>query len=133
LAGRTAPPLLRVTNDKIALRHMTAFVLSEFFRAPGNRQRFDTVGTFLGDMRQPRAVSDVLRFLKDHRSDLQTRLCAIVPESLQKHLGLHDESWVQKITNPEGRLAIAESEVSDDYQKVERFEEEAKNEKRYED
>jgi hypothetical protein len=133
LAGRTAPPLLRVTNDKIALRHMTAFVLSEFFRAPGNRQRFDTVGTFLGDMRQPRAVSDVLRFLKDHRSDLQTRLCAIVPESLQAHLGLHDESWVQRITNPEGRLAIAESEVSDDYQKVERFEEEARNERRYQE
>ena len=133
LAGRTAPPLLRVTNDKIALRHMIAVVLSEFFRAPGNRERFKTVGTFLVEMTRPRAVSDILRFLEDHRTDLEPRLRAIVPESLRTQLGLHDGSWTQAITNSASRLAIAESEVSDDYQKVERFEEEARNERRYQD
>lgn len=50
LAGRTVPPPLRVTNEKIVLRHVTAVVLSEFFRAPGNRERFDTVATFLGKL-----------------------------------------------------------------------------------
>ena len=133
MAGLTAPPLLRVANDKIALRHMTAVAISEFFRAPGNRGRFGTVGIFLGDLKLPRAVSDISRYLEDCRSDLEARLRTIVPEALHTQVGLHDGSWTEVITNPESRLAIAETEVSDDYQKAEKFEEEARNERRYSD
>ncbi len=118
LAGRTAPPLLRVTNDKIVLRHITAVVLSEFFRAPGNRERFDTVATLLGDMTQPHAVTDVSRFVEEHRADLETRLRRIVPESLHARIGLREGGWRRAIMDPESRLAVVETEVSDDYRKV---------------
>ncbi|MBI4178127.1 DEAD/DEAH box helicase [bacterium] len=133
LAGRTTPPVLRVTNEKIVLRHIAAVVLSEFFRALGNRQRFETVGSFLEDMRRPHAVSDVTRFVQEHRSDLEARLCGVVPPELHRHLGLRDGNWVQAIMDAQGRLAGAESEVSSDYAKVEDFEEQARNERRYQD
>jgi hypothetical protein len=125
LAGRTVPPSLRVTNEKIVLRHVTAVVLSEFFRTPGNRQRFDTVATFLGDMTRPRAVTDIARFLQEHRADVEGRLRRIVPTPLHIKIGLHDGSWVSAITDPDGRLSVVESEASSDYRKVEEFAEES--------
>jgi len=133
LAGRTVPPPLRVTNEKIVLRHVTAVVLSEFFRTPGNRERFDTVATFLGDMTRPHAVSDIARFLQEHRAELEGRLRRIVPTPLHVKIGLQDGSWVQAITDPDGRMSVVESEVSGDYRKVEEFEEEARNGRRYSD
>jgi hypothetical protein len=133
LAGRTVPPLLRVTNEKIVFRHVTAVVLSEFFRTPGNRERFDTVATLLGDMRRPRAVNDIARFLQDHRTELEGRLRGTVPTPLHVRIGLHDGSWAQVITDSDGRLSVVESEVSGDYSKVEEFEEEARNARRYSD
>lgn len=133
LAGRTAPPVLRVTNEKIVLRHVIAVVLSEFFRTPGNRERFVTVATFLGDMRRPHAVSDIARFLQEHRAELEDRLRRIVPTPLHVKIGLHDGNWVPAITDPDGRLSVVESEVSGDYCKVEDFEEEARNGRRYSD
>ncbi len=133
LAGRTVPPPLRVTNEKIVLRHVTAVVLSEFFRTLANRERFDTVATLLGDMRQPHAVNDIARFLEDRRTELEGRLRRIVPEPLHGKIGLHDRSWVQALTDSGARLSVVESEVSGDYRKVEEFEEEARNGRRYSD
>ncbi|MGH9890455.1 MAG: DEAD/DEAH box helicase [bacterium] len=129
LAGRTAPPLLRVSNEKIVSRHVTAVVLSEFFRTPANRERFETVATFLGDMRRPHAVSDIAGFVQEHRAELEDRLRRIVPTPLHLKIGLHDGSWVPAITDPDGRLSVVESEVGGDYRKVEDFEEEARNKK----
>jgi hypothetical protein len=133
LAGRTVPPLLRVTNEKIVLRHVTAVVLSEFFRAPGNGGRFDDVATFLRDMRQPHAVSDITAFLQAHRAKLERQLRRIVPEPLQIQTGFHDGRWIRAITDPDARLSAVESEVSSDYLKVENFEAEARNVRRYSD
>lgn len=131
LAGRTVPPALRVTNEKIVLRHVTAVVLSEFFRVPGNPERFGTVETFLGDMRQPHAVTDIAGFLKMRRTEVERRLRIIVPKPLHDKIGLHDGSWAQAVTDPNSRLSVVESEISSDYRKVEKFEERARNARRY--
>jgi Helicase conserved C-terminal domain len=50
IKGVTKPPILSLRNEKIILRHMTAIVLSDYFRK--NQNRFDTVHTFVGDFQK---------------------------------------------------------------------------------
>ena len=51
IKGTVHPPRLRMTNEKIILRHMVATALSAFFRKNG--VRFETVTEFGGDWSIP--------------------------------------------------------------------------------
>ncbi|MBC7292758.1 MAG: hypothetical protein H5T84_01400, partial [Thermoleophilia bacterium] len=65
LKGLTSPPVLRLSNQKILLRHVTAVVLGRFFRA--NPGRFGVVRDFFVDLAAPQAVADVKQFARQHR------------------------------------------------------------------
>ncbi|MEW6745010.1 MAG: DEAD/DEAH box helicase [Planctomycetota bacterium] len=119
LAGKTHPPVLRLTNEKIVLRHMAAVVLAAFFRE--RKERFERVERFAGDMEHPQAVSDVKSFMAEHHAALGATLRAIVPQALHGQVGLADGSWDAKIADPQSRLAMAEAEVCDDYRRIVEF------------
>jgi hypothetical protein len=125
LRGRTRPPLLRISNAKIVWRHVLAFVLSHFFRSPGHAERFRSVATFLGEIEQPRALRDLAAFVEEHRSLLEAGLRVIVPHELHGPLHLDDGGWAYRLTAADERLAVAISEVCDDYAKVRQCEQEA--------
>ncbi|MFQ5600825.1 MAG: Zn-binding domain-containing protein [Candidatus Krumholzibacteriia bacterium] len=118
MAGKTKPPSLRLTNVKIVSRHVVAVALSAFFRR--YPERFETkVEGFLASMAAPSVVPDLERFLRDHRSEIENRLDAIVPGSLKRDTGLEDGTWIEKVTAADTALDRAVAEVADDYQKVE--------------
>jgi len=116
LGGKTKPPALRVTNEKIVLRHVAAVALSEFFRANGDR--FKDVETFCGDLTAPHGVQDFGDFLRARRAGIEEALRAVVPPEMTSPIGLADGRWIDRISGPSGRLAVAESEVSSDYIQV---------------
>ena len=114
--GTVRPPRLRMTNEKIILRHMVATALSAFFRA--SPDRFKKVEQFVGDWLNPCATSD-LRAFCGSSSALVDSLRRIVPESMYSRTGLEDGSWVEKIAGSESRLARMEAEVCGDYNEME--------------
>ncbi len=129
MAGRTAPPRLRWTNDKIALRHVAAVVLSAFFRT--NEERFKSVEALCKSLESPEAVSDVRSFALENREPLTAALRAVVPAELADKIGIEDGTWIDNATGPESRLALAVAEASEDYRGVRAFQSEAAGSEEY--
>ena len=122
IEGKVKPPRLRMTNEKIISRHMTAVALSAFFKK-GNEDRFKNVETFIGDWANPRAVSDLKQFCENNDS-LRDSLCRIVPEVMHKKTNLDSDKWIEDIAGPESRLVWAEAEVCADARSMEELERE---------
>ncbi len=116
--GAIHPPRLRMTNEKIILRHMVAVALSEFFKRDRNRIRFKCVKEFVGDWLVPRATEDLYRFCEAN-GELKDTLSHIVPEEMHGRVGLGDNTWVEQIAGEDSRLAFAEKEVCADYTAME--------------
>jgi hypothetical protein len=131
ISGRTGPPPLAVRNVRIITRHMTAVVLSAFFRE--HRERFGRVNTFFRDLTAPDALDVVRSFAGHHRSLLEGTLRAIVPIEAQAETGLLSGAWLEAITGPNGRLAHAQHELAAEYRLVRQFEREAGEQRRYGD
>ena len=112
VGGVVHPPRLRMTNEKIVLRHMVATALSAFFRE--NPIRFASVEAFVEDWHEPRAASDLHEFAHIDR-ELVRSLREIVPEDMHERTGLTTGAWIEKIAGAESRLSMVEVEVSSDY------------------
>ena len=112
LAGKVHPPRLRMTNEKIVLRHMVATALSAFFRE--NSARFDKVENLVGDWSSPCAASALKAFC-EHNGGLTVSLCKIVPENMHGRTGLEDDAWIDNIAGLQSRFAYAQAEVCADY------------------
>ncbi|MDK2882190.1 MAG: hypothetical protein PWP58_526 [Bacillota bacterium] len=128
LKGHTTPPILRLRNERILLRHMTAVVLGRFFRA--HPTRFGEVRHFFVDLLEPRAVSDVRRFLEERKPDLEAILRTVVPWDMWAATGLNDGTWVDLIAGRDAggqpsRLLDAEAELASDYRRVRQLERES--------
>ena len=128
--GRVRPPRLRMTNEKIILRHMVATALSALFRA--SPDRFKNVEQFVGDWEKPCATSDLKAFCASD-SAVVGSLRRIVPESMYPRTGLEDGSWIEKIAGSESRLDRMEAEVCSDYNDMEALETSYIDQKKYRD
>ena len=113
--GKVRPPRLRLTNEKIILRHVAATALSAFFRENGGR--FDTVKNFVGDWLNPRAASDLKAFCKGN-VELADSLRHIVPVDMHVRTRLGDDAWIDNIAGPQSRFALMEAEVCADYNEM---------------
>ena len=117
IEGAIQPPRLRMTNDKIILRHVAAAALSAFFRYPSNLHRFYNVSTFIHDWDNPSAVSDLRRFCEGNLT-LEDSLRRIVPLEMHDRIALDEGEWVETIAGPDSRFADAQAEVCADYQRI---------------
>ena len=110
--GAIHPPRLRMTNEKIVLRHMIAVALSHFFKS--EQVRFQNVETFVVDWHAPQATHDLHDFCETN-GELKDTLFRIVPAEMHGRVGLEDDDWMVKIAGDDSRLALAEVEVCADY------------------
>ena len=113
--GVVRPPRLRMTNEKIILRHMVATALSAFFRE--NTVRFKDVKNFVGDWLNPHAVADFRGFCEGN-GELTDSLCQIVPGNMHGRVGFEDNSWIDNIAGPRSRFALVEEAVCADYREM---------------
>ena len=114
--GTINPPRLRMTNEKIILRHMVAVVLSAFFKK--NAHRFQNVQSFVGDWFSPKAAEDLRNFCFGNEG-LKESLCHVVPDNVRSEVGLSDGEWIDLVAGENSRLALAEAEVCMDYTSLE--------------
>ena len=114
--GAIRPPRLRMTNEKIVMRHMVATVLSAFFSLDSTR--FNHVEAFVEDWQNPRATLDLKEFC-ERNGVLSTTLREIVPKTMHERTGLTTDAWIDRIVGPQSRLATVETEVCSDYREME--------------
>ena len=117
IRGVVHPPRLRLTNEKIILRHMVATVLSDFFRR--DAKRFIRVRDLVEDWKNPAATLDLKAFCENN-GGLAASLQEIVPELMHKRTGLASDAWIERVAGPDSRLATVEAEVCSDYLDMER-------------
>jgi superfamily II DNA or RNA helicase len=129
LGGKTKAPVLHVTNEKIVLRHVTAVALSAFFRA--NRDRFENVQSFCLDFTAPRGTRDFDQFLRAGRAGIESSLRFIIPPELTSKIGLEDGTWIERISGGQARIALAEAEVTSDFERVSELKEQYKLEDKF--
>lgn len=141
LSGKVRPPTLSLRNEKIITRHIIATALSRFFR--DNKERFENVHKLFKDLEHPSGVADFKRFLHEHKAELEETLRAIVPSDMFPKVGLDSGQWIERIAGKitkdiggtiveeESRFSLAESEVSSDYRRVIKLEEEARTNRDY--
>lgn len=116
ISGQTRPPAISLENERLALRHVAALALSEYFRSSDERKsRFGVVASFLGDMDHADVVDDLRRFLDREGDRLERKLRDVVPAAILGPPGSEPRCWVEKITGPESRLVQAIAEVASDY------------------
>lgn len=120
LKGTVRPPVISLRNEKIITRHITATVLSYFFR--DFPDQFQNVEKLFVDLENPSGVSDFFKFLQQRKTDLENSLRSIVPPAMTGEVGLNDGGWVQYIVGDESRFALAEVEISSDFRAVKELE-----------
>lgn len=148
LHGKVSAPQLRMQNEKIIRRHMTAVVLSEFFRhSEDGPQRFKYFCNFIGcphnpkklwgacqnceSWANPRAVNDLRLFCAEHKTKIEKLLCKIVPSEMHKRMELYGNErggWLDAICGEESKFSKAEQEVCHDYRQLREAYQRLKNE-----
>jgi len=133
MAGRITPPNLRLANEKIAARHISAVILSDFFRR--HPQRFKGTDGLLGDMADPNVVQALEVHCNERARELDSTLSTIVPPEMHAQFGIgaRRPSWIERCAGPGSRFASAISELASEYVQIERFESQSATEKRYDD
>ena len=116
IGGTVHPPRLRMTNEKIILRHMVATALSAFFRENG--ERFYKVANFVKNWANPHATADLKKFCEGN-SELTDSLRQIVPENMHDRVRLKDDNWIDNFTGSQSRFARVEAELCADYRDME--------------
>jgi hypothetical protein len=141
LNGKVRPPTLSLSNEKIIIRHIAAVALSHFFRT--FPERFETVKELFKDLEHPSGVADFKAFLLKQKAELEKSLDAIVPPDMFPKVGLDSGQWIERIAGKithniggriveeESRFLLAEAEVSSDYRRVIKLEEEARTKRDY--
>ncbi|MCK4329523.1 DEAD/DEAH box helicase [candidate division WOR-3 bacterium] len=125
LKGTVRPPVISIRNEKIITRHIAAMALSYFFRDRHFRDRFQNVEKLFGDLENPSGASEFSNFLQRHKTELEKSLRGIVPPAMINEVGLNDGGWVEHIVGDSRRFALAEAEVSSDFQAVKKLERES--------
>lgn len=129
LSGKVGTPTLALRNEKIIVRHAAATALSAFFR--NSPLRFRTVEDLFVDLASPRGVADFVKFLHEHRAELEEVLVSVIPSPMHGPVGLTDGSWLAKVAGDESRFLLAESEIASDYRTVKMLERESAGKEDY--
>ena len=131
IAGQVRVPMCYLDNPAIAIRHVFAVALSEYFRHEANSKGPDCLNayhSFLNlDEEKPEGLADFNAYLASHPESISRQLTAIIPpsSSLADAIGLADWSWTDNLVGmgdrPEGtigRLTRIHMLKHDDYQRV---------------
>ena len=130
MRGTTRPPLMRLENEKIVLRHMASLVLGQFFKRGPNYERFKDVSSFI-DERDVEALSQEIRGFCEGDTSLEQDLMTVVPSSIYAQVGLSDKTWISKLFGQGSRFYIAVQGVLEDTAELESIQQEYANEGKY--
>ncbi len=104
ISGKILPPMFKVENEKISIRHLYSSALSFFFKLYPNY--FDTVETMLEENRETGvcgydALHEFLTKPSALREELKNYLKRSIPSILHEKFGIENFSWVNYLFSEE--------------------------------
>lgn len=127
--GAIRPPALSIINERIVKRHLAAVAFSHYFRT--HRDHFRDVGSLMGNLQQPSAADHLGRFLRDNQVMVLASFRDIVPSESGVKIDLDKFKWIDEIVGNGSRFVLAQEEVANDYQAVQRLEKESRKGRDY--
>jgi hypothetical protein len=131
IAGTTRVPVCYLNNIAIAVRHIFAVALSEFFRMIVNKKNVDYASTYHDfmslDDSEPSGLQELRSFLEGKPDKVLAQIEKVIPQklSVSKKLGIQDWKWVELLVNPSvnkneegGRLVRAHALKHADFMRV---------------
>lgn len=126
IEGETRVPFCYMENPEIAIRHVFAVALSEFFRHKLTEEGKDYARTYNDFMAlakdEPNGLKELTSFLNGHPDGVAHQLQTIFPseEGISEELGIPDWTWIEKLVNTEdGRLPRMHDLKRFDYLRIE--------------
>lgn len=126
IAGDTRVPCCYMENTAIAIRHIFAVAMSEFFRHMRDDEGqdysliYDDFMSLKDD--EPRGLKQLSSFLEDHPEAISRQLEVIFPSggSVSESLGVNDWSWIGKLVSAEsGQLTRTHGIKRSDFLRIE--------------
>lgn len=126
IAGKIAPPILEIDNEKIAERHLNSIVISWFFKRfpdyfTGNTEK---IVSYNEDNNMSR---DLNLALSEHPEELLESIHAVIPNDICESLRVDDWKFVKDLTGEEGSLTRAIAERTADIGGLRSFSAEVRN------
>jgi len=115
IGGKVAPPVFDINNKKIAVRHMSAVVLSEFWKNNidlfYNSNGRDRAILFFG--KSSDAITRLIAYLDNHKESIIKKLKDIFPENL--YFIIDSMSWKDTLID---RCQLAQIEYTQELQEL---------------
>lgn len=102
IAGKISPPVLEVTNEKIAQRHLNSIIISWFFKQQNLYYENNAAAIVEDNM-----ALALRKCLMKHPQDLLDSIHAVMPENLCNSLGVDEWTFIEDLTGEEGSLTKA--------------------------
>ena len=120
IAGKIAPPILEIDNDKIAERHLNSIVVSWFFKK--HREFFDEKTKRIVSYKEPENMGTVLKEeLSKHPQELLDSIHNIIPDDICQSLRVDEWAFINDIVGDEGSLTRAIEERNADIDGLKQF------------
>lgn len=112
--GKIGVPHFEISNEKIVLRHIYAYLLGLFFKE--NEDYFWKIDKFIKmDERMNIRIS---QFINDNSQIIKNALKIIVPEKLQKVLDIENFGWTDNFVGENGILTLNEDKYKADIKEL---------------
>lgn len=132
IGGNTRVPMCYLNNDAIAIRHVFAVAMSEFFRYASRSLGKDYSHGYNDFMdlskSEPEGLEDLRSFLASRPKSVYEQLVRVVPQGMPvaEEVGVNEWGWIAKLVGPidsaesgsGGRLLLAHSLEHADFERI---------------
>lgn len=132
ISGSTRVPMCYLNNDAIAIRHVFAVAMSEFFRYASrslNKDYSHGYNDFMDlSKAEPEGLEELRRYLASQPESIHKQLARVIPQNLPvaDEIGIDEWRWTGKLVDPinpsgeasGGRLLLAHSLKHADYERI---------------
>ncbi len=118
IRGRINPPIFKVENEKIAIRHVYASALAFFWKI--HTEYFKTVKDFVtvNEAKKTNGVDEFKKYIEGHPANLKEYLLKFLPEALKDRFEINSFGWVDSLIGEEGALTKAVQDYNDELAKL---------------
>ena len=120
IAGKIAPPILEIDNEKIAERHLNSMVVSWFFKKYPDYFTGKT-RKIVSYHEETNMMSDLRSALSEHPAEILESIHEVMPDEICSVLGVDEWKFIDDLTGIEGTLTRAIEERTADVDGLKKF------------
>jgi DEAD/DEAH box helicase domain protein len=123
IAGKIRAPSCYLSNPFIAIRHIYAVVLSEYFRSSPDREDYSNdYNNFMRISEEnPSTLNELKKFIEGNQSTLERLFNDILPKDVaeSQDIAISKGSWIEGLVGKGGRLLKTHSLIHEDWDRLE--------------